>query len=58
MTSKTTGFSGLIEFTDDEQGDLGYAELDLSKFGKREFNMMELPLKNCQYDNSYIVVGL
>jgi len=58
VTKKTTGSDGLLEFTDDEKGDLGYAELDLSKFGKGEFNMMELPLKNCKFYKSYIVVGL
>jgi hypothetical protein len=32
--------------------------MDLSQFGKEEFNEMTLPLNDCQYENSYIVVGL
>jgi hypothetical protein len=37
---------------------LGKAELDLSLFTEKDFNMLILPLKDCQYENSFIEVGL
>jgi hypothetical protein len=50
--------SKLTVASDKTRGKLGNADLDLSQFGKGEFNEMILPLNDCQYENSYIVVGL
>jgi hypothetical protein len=50
--------SKLLVASDETRGKLGFADLDLSQFGKEEFNEMTLPLNDCQYENSYIVVGL
>lgn len=37
---------------------MGKAELDLSLFTENDFNVLILPLKDCQYENSFIEVGL
>jgi hypothetical protein len=37
---------------------LGKAELDLSLYSEKDFNMLILPLKDCQYENSFIEIGL
>jgi hypothetical protein len=39
-------------------GIIGKAELDLSNYGHDSFNELRLPLKECQYENAYIQVGL
>jgi hypothetical protein len=50
--------SKLLVASDKTPGKLGNADLDLSQFGKGKFNEMTLPLNDCQYENSYVVVGL
>ena len=41
-----------------EIGILGKCELDLTKYGSDEFNMLKLPLTDCKYENAFIEVGL
>ena len=41
-----------------EIGILGKCELDLTKYGTDEFNMLKLPLTDCKYENAFIEVGL
>ena len=44
--------------SDKAHGILGKCDLDLSKFGDGEFNMMTLSLRNCQYEGAYVEVGV
>ena len=50
--------STLTVASDKTRGILGKAELDLSQYGEDSFNEMKLPLVDCQYANSFIIVGL
>lgn len=44
--------------SDKARGKLGTAELDLTQFDRDGFRELVLPLNDCQYEGSNIIVGL
>ena len=50
--------SQLIIVSDKSRGILGKCDLDLTKFSYDDFNVLRLNLSECQYEGSWIEVGL
>ena len=50
--------SNLVVASDKAHGILGKADLDLSQFGKEDFQVHELTLRECEYENAFITVHL
>ena len=50
--------SNLVVASDKVHGVLGTADLDLSQFGKEDFQVHELPLRDCEYENAFVTVHL
>lgn len=50
--------SQLVVASDKAHGILGKADLDLSQFGTTDFQVHQLPLRECEYENAFIEVRL